>query len=89
LAWIIKYTESSSKQLKKLDKQTALRVLDYMDERVAVLADPRSLGKNLKGLKVGEYWRYRVGDIRVICNISDGQLTVLVIEIGNRREVYR
>jgi mRNA interferase RelE/StbE len=89
LVWIIKYTESSSKQLKKLDKQTALRVLDYMDERVAVLADPRSLGKNLKGPKVGEYWRYRVGDIRVICNIVDGQMTVLVIVIGNRREVYR
>ena len=89
MAWIIKYTESSSEQLKKLDKQTALRVLDYMDERVAVLAYPRSLGKNLKGPKMGEYWRYRVGDIRVICNISDGQMTVLVIEIGNRREVYR
>ena len=89
MVWIIKYTESSSKQLKNLDKQTALRVLDYMDERVTVLADPRSLGKNLKGPKMGEYWRYRVGDIRVICNISDGQMTVLVIEIGNRREVYR
>ena len=89
MAWIIKYTESSSKQLKKLDKQTALRVLDYMDERVAVLDDPRSLGKNLKGPKIGEYWRYRVGDIRVICNILDGQMMVLVIEIGNRREVYR
>ena len=89
MAWTIRYTESSSKQLKKLDKQTALRVLDYMDERVAVLADPRSLGKNLKGPKMGEYWRYRVGDIRVICNISEGQMTVLVIEIGNRREVYR
>ena len=89
MVWIIKYTESSSKQLKKLDKQTALRVLDYMDERVEVLADPRSLGKNLKGPKMGEYWRYKVGDIRVICNIVDGQMTVLVIEIGNRREVYR
>ena len=89
MVWIIKYTESSSKQLKKLDQQTALRVLNYMDERVAVLADPRSLGKNLKGPKMGEYWRYRVGDIRVICNIVDGQFTVLVIEIGNRREVYR
>jgi mRNA interferase RelE/StbE len=89
LAWIIKYTESSSKQLNKLDKQTASRVLDFMDERVAVLADPRSLGKNLKGPKMGEYWRYRLGDIRVICNISDGQMTFLVIEIGNRREVYR
>jgi mRNA interferase RelE/StbE len=90
LAWIIKYTESSSKQLKKLDKQTAIRVLDYMDERVAPLPDPRSLGKNLKGPKMGEYLRYRIGDIRVICNIFlDGQMTVLVIEIGNRREVYR
>ena len=89
MAWIIKYTESSSKQLKKLDRQTALRVLDYMDERVAVVADPRTLGKSLKGPKMGEYWRYRVGDIRGICSILDGQLTVLVIEIGNRREVYR
>ena len=89
MVWIIKYTESSSKQLKKLDKQTALRVLGYMDVRVAVLSDPRSLGKNLKGPKMGEYWRYRVGDIRVICNILDGQMTVLVIEIGNRREVYK
>lgn len=89
MVWIIKYTESAGKQLKKLDKQIALRVLDYMDERVAVLDDPRSLGKNLKGPKIGEYWRYRVGDIRVICNIVDGQMIVLVIEIGNRREVYR
>ena len=89
MAWIIKYAESASKQLKKLDKQTALRVLDYMDERVAALDDPRALGKNLKGPKIGEYWRYRVGDIRVICNIVDGQMMVLVIEVGNRREVYR
>jgi len=89
LVWIIKYTESASKQLKKLDKQIALRILDYMDERVAVLSDPRSLGKNLKGPKIGEYWRYRVDDIRVICNIVDEQMMVLVIEIGNRREVYR
>ena len=89
MVWIIKYTESSSKQLEKLDKQTALRVLDFMDERVAVLADPRSLGKNLKGPKMGEYWRYRVGDIRVVCNMLGVQMTVLVIEIGNRREVYR
>ena len=89
MVWIIKYTESSSKQLKKLDKQTALRVLDYIDERVAMLSDPRSLGKNLKGPRMGEYWRYRVGDIRLICNILDGHMTVLVIEIGNRREVDR
>ena len=81
MVWIVKYTESSSKQLKKLDKQTALRLLDFMDDRVAMLADPRSLGKNLKGPKLGNYWRYKVGDIRVISNIADGQMTVLVIQI--------
>ena len=89
MVWIINYTESASKQLKKLDKQVALRILDYMDQRVATLDDPRSLGKNLAGPKIGEYWRYRVGDIRIICNIADQQMCVLVIEIGNRKEVYR
>jgi mRNA interferase RelE/StbE len=89
LVWIINYTESASKQLKKLDKQVALRILDYMDRQVAILDDPRSVGKNLVGPKMGEYWRYRVGDIRIICNIADQQMCVLVIEIGNRKEIYR
>ena len=89
MVWIIKYTECSSKLLKKLDKQTALRALDFMDERIAMLADPRSIGKNIKGPKMGEYWRYRVVGIRVIFNISDGQMTILLIEIGNRLEGYR
>ena len=89
MAWIIKYTESASKQLKKLDKQIALRVLDFMDERIAVSSDPYALGKNLKGPILGQYWRYRVGDVRIICDILDAQVTVLVLEIGNRREIYR
>lgn len=89
MAWTINYTESALRQLKKLDKSIALRVVDYMDERVAILDDPRTLGNNLVGPKLGSYWRYRVGDIRVICNIQDGEMCVLVIEIGNRREVYR
>ena len=89
MAWIINYTESSLRQLKKLDKSIALRVVDFMDERVATIDDPRSIGKNLVGPKLGAYWRYREGDIRVICSIQDGEMCVLVIEIGNRREVYR
>ncbi len=89
MAWIIKYTESATRQLKKLDRPVALRVLDYLDERIAILEDPRSLGKKLVGPKMGEYWRYRVGDIRIICDIADGQMRILVIEIGHRREVYR
>ena len=89
MTWAINYTESALRQLKKLDKSIALRVLDYMDERVATLDDPRTLGKNLVGTKLGAYWRYRVGDIRVICSIQDGEMCVLVVELGNRREVYR
>ncbi|NBO11073.1 MAG: type II toxin-antitoxin system RelE/ParE family toxin [Methylophilaceae bacterium] len=89
MTWAINYTESALRQLKKLDKSIALRVLDYMDERVATLDDPRTLGKSLVGPKLGAYWRYRVGDIRVICSIQDGEMCVLVVELGNRREVYR
>jgi mRNA interferase RelE/StbE len=89
LIWAIKYTETSQRQLKKLDKTVALRVLDFMDERVAPLEDPRSQGKNLVGPKIGSYWRYRVGDVRVICDIQDQVLLILVIEIGHRREIYR
>ena len=89
MAWTIKYTESSLRQLKRLDKSVAQRILDYMDERVALLADPRAAGKNLVGPMLGSYWRYRVGDTRVICDIQDHVLVILVVEVGHRREVYR
>jgi mRNA interferase RelE/StbE len=89
LTWIIKYTDTAVTQLKKIVKPVAVRLLDYMDQRVATAEDPRSLGKNLVGPKLGEYWRYRVGDTRVICKIQDDQVCILVIEIGSRREVYR
>jgi len=89
LAWKIDYTESARRQLRKLDRQTARRILDFMDERIAAQEDPRNTGKALTGPMLGAYWRYRIGDYRIICDIQDGALCVLVIEIGNRREVYR
>ena len=89
MTWSIKYTESAQRHLRKLDRQVAIRVLDFMDERVAGLDDPRAIGKNLTGPKIGAYWRYRVGDVRIICDIRDHELLILVIEIGHRREVYR
>ncbi len=89
MTWVIKYAETSQRQLKKLDKSIALRVLDFMDERVARLEDPRSQGKDLVGPKLGSYWRYRVGDVRVICNIKYEVVTILVVAIGHRREVCR
>jgi mRNA interferase RelE/StbE len=88
LAWTIEYTHTARNQLRKLDKPTARRIVDYMDERIAGLEDPRSTGKALTG-PMGGLWRYRVGDFRVICDIQDGVLRVLVVRIGSRREVYR
>ena len=89
MAWIIEYTGAAAKQLKKLDKSVALRLLDFMDHRVATAEDPRALGKSLKGPRLGEYWRYRLGEYRIICSIQDQQVCILVIEIGNRRDVYK
>lgn len=88
MAWRVDYTRTARDRLRKLDQQVARRILDYMDERIAASDNPRSAGKALSG-PLGGLWRYRVGDCRVICEIQDGVLRVLVIEIGNRREVYR
>jgi mRNA interferase RelE/StbE len=88
LAWTVDYTETARKQLRKLDKQVARRILDFLDERVATADEPRSMGKALTG-PLGNFWRYRVGEYQIICDIQDGQLRVLVVQIGNRREVYR
>lgn len=89
MAWAIDYTDSARRQLRKLDQQTARRIVDFMDERIAGQENPRSTGKALTGPMLGTYWRYRVGDYRVICDMQDHALRVLVIEVGNRRDVYR
>jgi mRNA interferase RelE/StbE len=60
-----------------------------MGERVAKLENPRSLGQALQGSKFGEYWRYRVGDFRIVCEIQDKKVVVLVLRVGHRREIYR
>ena len=66
-----------------------MRILDYMDERILANGNPRAHGKTLTGPTLGSYWRYRVGSYRIICQIQDGILCVLVIEIGGRKEIYR
>jgi mRNA interferase RelE/StbE len=89
LAWTIEYTETAGRELRKRDKQAARRILNFMDQRVAKSTNPRDIGKALKGEALGVFWRYRVGDFRIICDIQDEKLCVLVIRIGNRREIYR
>jgi mRNA interferase RelE/StbE len=88
LAWTIDYAKSARDQLRKLDKTVARRIIDYMDQRIAPLENPRSVGKALSG-PLGELWRYRVGDYRIICDIRDKKLVILVLQLGNRREIYR
>lgn len=88
MVWTIDYTDTAKGQLRKLDKPVARRIVDFMDTRIAEAANPRQIGKALTG-PLGDFWRYRVGDCRVICDIQDGALRVLVVQIGHRREIYR
>lgn len=88
MAWRIELSDTAAKQLGKLDKVDAKRITAFLRQRLAGLDNPRSLGKALSG-PLGDLWRYRVGDHRIICDIQDNVLCVLVVKIGNRREVYR
>ena len=89
MVWQIKFEEKAKQDLATLDKPVALRITKFLRERVAPLDDPRSIGEALKGSKLGAFWKYRVGDNRVIADIQDGALRVLVVRVGNRRQVYR
>ena len=89
MAWRIELADSAAKQLRKLDRQVAARILTFLRDRVAKLDDPRSIGEALHGKEFGAFWKYRVGDYRIIADIDDGAVTITVVRIGNRREVYR
>jgi mRNA interferase RelE/StbE len=89
MAWKIELSTLAQKNLQQLDPQRARRILRFLHERVAQLDDPRSLGEALKGSRLNAFWKYRVGDYRLISSIEDDALQILVVRIGNRREVYR
>ncbi len=89
MAWKVELDSAAERDLDKLDPQMARRILAFLHGRIAPLDDPRSIGEALKGSKLGDFWKYRVGDFRVIASIEDGALRVLVVRVGNRREVYR
>jgi mRNA interferase RelE/StbE len=89
LAWKIELEAAARKELEKLDKPVAQRIVAFLRKRVSHLEDPRSIGQALKGSELGNFWKYRVGDYRIICDIQDKRMVVLALRIGNRREVYR
>ena len=79
------YKPEAQKQISKLDKFARNKIILYLESRVA--KNPRKFGKALSANLAG-YWRYRVGDHRIICEIKNKELIVFVIEIGHRREIY-
>lgn len=87
MAWEIKYSDTALRELKKLDKAVAKEVLDYMDTKIAVLEDPTTAGKGLTGT-LATFWCYRVRDMRLICYVDKGEVTVLVLRVGHRSKVY-
>jgi mRNA interferase RelE/StbE len=88
MAWKIELSELADRQLDRLDPPIAQRILKFLRERIAKLEDPRSIGEALHGPRLGQLWKYRVGDYRLICSIEDKQVIVLVLRIGHRREIY-
>ncbi|MBP9714178.1 MAG: type II toxin-antitoxin system RelE/ParE family toxin [Sterolibacterium sp.] len=89
MAWKVEIDPAADRELGNIDPQTSRRILAFLFDRVAVLDDPRSIGEALKGSRLGEFWKYRVGDYRIISRIEDNMVRILVVKIGNRREVYR
>src|SRR5260370_7489889 len=89
MAWKVGLTGEGDRQLSKVEAPQAQRILKFLYERVARLDDPRSIGQALHGSRLGEFWKYRVGDYRLICKLEDNRLVVLVLRLGHRREIYR
>jgi mRNA interferase RelE/StbE len=86
VSWTIEYDPEALNDLKKLDRSVQREIFDYMDERVAAAENPRQFGKPLRGSRFG-LWRYRVRDYRIICQLQDRRLVVLVVAVGHRRTI--
>ncbi len=89
MAYSVELSAEVDRELDKLDAQHSKRILKFLRKRVAKLDDPRSIGEALHGSRLGEFWKYRVGNYRLICKIEDDRLVVLVLRIGDRKEIYR
>ena len=87
IVWRIDFLESAKRELKKLDKRWQLAILDYLEDEIAGLDNPRNRGKALVGDKQG-LWRYRVADYRIVCEIRDAELLIVAVTIGHRKNVY-
>ena len=89
MAWRIEFSPEANKSLVKLGSNAEKQIVKFLRQRVSSLDDPRSIGESMKGSHFAGLWRYRSGDYRILCEIQDEKITVLVVLVGHRREVYR
>jgi mRNA interferase RelE/StbE len=87
LSWKILIEKQAEKQIKKLDPFTRSKIINYIKNRIATSEDPRSLGKPLTGNLSG-YWRYRIEDYRILCTINDYTITISIVRVAHRKDVY-
>jgi len=87
VSWVYRFNESAKQELKKLDRQIQKEIVAYLDDRIVTREDPRRFGKPLRADLAG-LWRYRVRDYRLVCQIQDDVLLVLVVTVGHRKDVY-
>lgn len=88
MRWTIEFEANAARELKKLGHEAAHRIIATLEDRIATLDDPRSLGHALVGDWTG-YWRWRIGDYRVVARIEAARVVILVVRVAHRREVYR
>ena len=89
MGWAIEFDPAAERELDRLDPQVARRILKFLLDRVANLEDARSVGGALRGSRLGEFWKYRVGDYRIVASIEDGVMRILVVGIAHRREICK
>ena len=88
MAWTIEYAGSVQKSVRRLDWQVQRRIRDFLELRLAGMEDPRQIGSPLRGSRHHNLWRYRVGDYRIIAEISDRDIRILIVRIAHRRHAY-
>lgn len=88
MTWTIQFLPDAARELRSLDRQVAARIIKTLEKRIASREDPRSLGAPLKGEHSG-YWRWRIGHYRVVARIVDDRVTILIVRVAHRKDVYR
>ena len=89
MTWTLEYTRTAQKQIAKLDPQARRRIRAFLEERLARFDNPRQIGKALEGSRYAGVWRYRAGPFRILTRIEDARITILVLDVDDRKDIYR